>query len=101
MEERDLRLVAAKWEANLLPRERVPEIATELLQRGHDTPSLRVAAGLLPSELDEARELFGRALAELGHERHRNWRGRLLRGAIPTGPDVPGRRIRRYLQAVP
>lgn len=68
-------LVAAEWEANLLPRERVPELATGLLREGHDTPSLRVAAGLLPSELDEAHDVFGRALSELGYERHRDWRG--------------------------
>ena len=33
-----------------------------------------MAAGLLQSELDEAHELFGRALAELGHQRERDWR---------------------------
>jgi hypothetical protein len=42
----------------------VPEVATELLQVGYDTPTLRVAAGLLSPQLDEAHELFGRALAE-------------------------------------
>jgi hypothetical protein len=76
MQERDLGLIAAEWEANRLPRERVPELATELLLEGHDTPSLRVAAGLLASELDEAHELFGRVLAELGYERQRDRRDR-------------------------
>ena len=74
MDERDLKLVAAEWEANQLARDRVPELATALLEEGYDTPTLRVAAGLLPSELDEAHTLFGRALAELGYQRQRDGR---------------------------
>jgi hypothetical protein len=76
MDERDLGLIAAEWDANRLPRDRVPEVATELLEAGHDTPSLRVAAGLLPSDLDDAHQLFGRALEELGYACRGNRRGR-------------------------
>src|SRR4051812_33865605 len=76
MEPRDLALVAAEWEANLLRRERIPALAIELILAGYDTPSLRVAAGLLPGELYGAHELFGRTLAELGDEREQNARGR-------------------------
>ncbi|HEY4277392.1 MAG TPA: hypothetical protein VGM91_04170 [Conexibacter sp.] len=72
----DLGLVAAEWEANVLPRERIPALATELMLAGNDTPSLRAAAGLLSTELDAAHEVFGRALAELGYERERDSRGR-------------------------
>jgi hypothetical protein len=59
-------LLAAEYEADRLARESVPEIACQLLDEGLDSPSLRAAAGLLPGELHEAREIFGRALQELG-----------------------------------
>ena len=101
MDERDLGLLAAEWEANLLARERVPVVACELLQEGLDTPSLRVAAGLLRGELDEAHQVFGRALAELGYGRERDWRGhgealareyaeRALDGRMPLVEAVDG-----------
>jgi hypothetical protein len=72
MEPCDLALAAAEWEANRLPRKRIPVLAIELMLAGYDTPSLRVAAGLLPGELDGAHELFGRMLAELGYEREQD-----------------------------
>lgn len=72
----DLGLLAAEWEADRVPRERIPGLAAELLLAGNDTPSLREAAGLLPGELEAAREVFGRALAELGYAREPDARGR-------------------------
>jgi hypothetical protein len=66
MQGRDLGLLSAEWEANVVAREAVPGIACELLAEGVDSPSLRVAAGLLPGELDDAHEVLGRALRELG-----------------------------------
>lgn len=68
----DLELVAAEWEAGLLAPERVPAIAVRLMEDGLDSPSLSLAAGLLPSETADAHRLFHAALAELGVPRERS-----------------------------
>jgi hypothetical protein len=68
----DLDLVAAEWEAGLLPPERIPAVAVRLMEVGLDSSSLRLAAGLLPSETAEAHRLFGAALRELGVPRERS-----------------------------
>ena len=60
----DLELVAAEWEAGLLAPERVPAIAVALMEAGFDSPSLRVAAGLLPGETADAHDLFSAVLGE-------------------------------------
>jgi hypothetical protein len=72
---RDLALLAAEYDADVLARESVPELACQLLADGFDSPSLRVAAGLLAGELDHARRILGRALEELGCEVSRDHRG--------------------------
>lgn len=59
-------LIAAEWEAGRLAREKIPEVATAMLVAGYDSDALRVTAGLIPAELDEAHEWFGKVLRELG-----------------------------------
>lgn len=44
----------------------MPDLATDALVRGLDSPSLRQAAGASPRDVDEARALFLTALSELG-----------------------------------
>lgn len=50
-------------------REKLPELAADLLESGIDSPALRRLAGLIGPELDEANEWFERALHELGRPR--------------------------------
>lgn len=49
-----------------LRREEIPAIAVALLETGTDTPTIRRLAGLTPSELSEAHDLFRRIIQELG-----------------------------------
>jgi hypothetical protein len=99
----DAELLATKWEAGLLAPERIPAVAVQLMEAGFDSPSLREAAGLLPSETSDAHQLFAAALRELGLPRQRSeqetgsaleaeyaWRvldGRLApyEGRVPSG----------------
>lgn len=46
--------------------ELLPNIATDALVRGLDSPALREAAGVSPRDVDDARDLFEKALRELG-----------------------------------
>jgi hypothetical protein len=71
----DLDLLAAELEAGMIERERIPWLAAELMVAGFDTPSLRVAAGLMPDDLDDAEEVFRAALAELGVAREDDGQG--------------------------
>lgn len=66
-EQSDLELIALEWAAGLLPPERLPQIAVDLLGAGFDSPTLRIIAGLLPAETSDAHDQFERALRELGH----------------------------------
>jgi hypothetical protein len=67
----DLEMTAAEWEAGLLPPERLPAVAIELMEAGYDSHHLRLVAGLVPAEMDEGHDLFARALAELDLPRTR------------------------------
>src|SRR4051812_45269688 len=62
----DLGLVAAEFESGALGAERLADAAASLLAEGHDSPTLRVAAGADHDEPDEQRSLFRKALIELG-----------------------------------
>lgn len=62
----DVRLVAADFESGLVKTERLPETATTLLIEGHDSLSLRRAAGSDHVDPDEQRRVFREALFELG-----------------------------------
>lgn len=48
------------------PPEELPSIATHALSAGVDSPSLRELAGTSPSDYQDARDLFLRAIEELG-----------------------------------
>lgn len=50
------------------PTEDLPDIATDALVRGIDSPSLRVLAGTSTSDVRDARDLFWQAFDELGFE---------------------------------
>jgi len=67
-------------------REELPAVAGDLLAAGTETPAIRSLAGLTQAELDEAHELFRRALQELGRRR-------------PTG-DEAAMTVARHLSAV-
>jgi len=66
MRSQALGVTACKVQLGLLSAGVVPDVATEALARGCDTPSLRRLAGLLGSETEEVGPLLDRALAELG-----------------------------------
>lgn len=88
----DVRLVAAEFESGLLKPERLPGTATSLLVEGHDSPWLRRAAGADQADPDEQRQLFRRALSELGElpltrpevgtRLFRLWAERITSGAV-------------------
>jgi hypothetical protein len=61
-----LELAEALLSCGELRREDIPDVAAELLAAGTDTPTTRVLAGLVGSELSEAHELFVRLLSGLG-----------------------------------
>lgn len=56
----------ALWTLGLLPREAMPSVAVDTLERGFDHPALRALAGLTKAEFDEAAALFEKSLVGLG-----------------------------------
>jgi hypothetical protein len=61
----DLPLTKALFEQGLIDERRVVDAAVGALELGHDSPSLRLLAGLTPVELDQTRELLTKAAEEL------------------------------------
>jgi hypothetical protein len=61
-----LELVAAKWVLGRIPSEALPRIASDLLEVGPDTPTLRRLAGELHPTLGDSGPLFEEILDELG-----------------------------------
>jgi hypothetical protein len=88
----DVRLLAAEFAAGALTPERIPEVATLLLEHGWDSPALRVAAGADNAGPEEQRASMQAALYELdqlpiGPEEvaarfTTHWAKRLLRGDV-------------------
>jgi hypothetical protein len=66
LSELDLREAAAFWELELLPSEDLPEIAVSALEKGYNSPSLRILAGEIERIASTVGPLFVRALYELG-----------------------------------
>src|SRR5262245_5957494 len=62
-----LEVAEALFAIGELRREDIPTLATELLEGGTDTRTLRELAGLTEVELDRAHELFRKLMDELGH----------------------------------
>jgi len=89
-------MIAAEWEAGYLPRVRIPAVATDFLVAGLDSPSLRVAAGLLGNELEDADEHFGQALDELGYDARREYRRRGVALAEEYGQRILDGRVPPY-----
>ena len=62
----ELNFAQALWVLDLLSADKLAEIGVKALEAGMDSSALRMLASLSPSEVDEAPQLFARALAELG-----------------------------------
>jgi hypothetical protein len=62
----NLRLAQALWVLGLLHADQLPVVATTALEAGADGKALRVLAGLLASQLEEAPDLFAEVLKSLG-----------------------------------
>lgn len=96
----DLKTAFALFEADQIWVESLPEIATEALTEGSDSPSLRLLAGFAPLDPRDARDLFYLAMQELGIPRPDSHQAALiaarwlatqcLNGAISV-PDGCGR----------
>ncbi len=61
-----LELAAWRLAVDGLPSEDLPTLAVDALVRGVDGPALRLLAGQAPGDVRESRDLFDRALDELG-----------------------------------
>jgi hypothetical protein len=60
-------VIAARWVTHDLHGEDMPEIAADLLESGHDTPSLRKLAGVMDiASSADAEYLVGKTFKELG-----------------------------------
>jgi len=66
MTSKSLEEAAAFWVLGLLPSDECPNVATEALVRGIDSPSLRLLAGELRPIASEVDPLFERSLVENG-----------------------------------
>lgn len=62
----DLDCILSAYTLNVFSSDRLPGMAASLLEAGHDTPSLRLLAGLERDQSRTASELLLRALQELG-----------------------------------
>lgn len=62
----DLETAFALLETDEIGPESLPGIAAQGLQEGTDSPSLRLLAGIKPFDPRDARDLFNRAMVELG-----------------------------------
>jgi hypothetical protein len=65
MNTEELEVAASKVVLGLLQSEDLVRVGVQALERGCDSPSLRVLAGLNASEVEEARGMFDRVLSEL------------------------------------
>lgn len=54
------------WALKLLPIDKLPQTAIDLLEAGYDSQPLLELAGLSKSELTEATDLFAKVLFEIG-----------------------------------
>jgi hypothetical protein len=59
-------MVAARWVLGLIPSQELPQIATEALEAGLDSPALRELAGELHPTLDASGPLGEEILDEIG-----------------------------------
>ncbi|MCP4968394.1 MAG: hypothetical protein GY926_24570 [bacterium] len=90
----DLGVAMAQWQLGLLRSDALPDVATEMLVLGYDSPAIVELAGLNLGPFDprDASDLWPQALAELGLELPSSERA-LLTLACPIARDVvEGRR---------
>lgn len=83
----DLLLAAAYWRLGLLAAEDLPEIASQGLESGMDSPSLRILAGEQHCSMATCKLLFERSLRE-------------LRIAMPAHDEAGFRIAKRYAQQI-
>jgi hypothetical protein len=62
----DLETAFALLEADQIGAESLPQIATDALEKGSDSPSLCLLAGIAPFDPRDARDLFHLAMHDLG-----------------------------------
>jgi hypothetical protein len=74
----DLETAFALLEADQIGVESLPDIATEALAEGSDSPSLRLLAGIAPFDPRDARDLFLMAMHELGIPRPNSHQAALI-----------------------
>lgn len=89
-----LELAALRWAVGAQPAEHLPDVATEALVGGLDSPSLRMLAGVAPDNYWEIKNLFEATLGELGipvvGEQEALWRlARQVCGQIVDGKLAP------------
>lgn len=66
MKNNEIDVDLANFVLRLVLSDRLPSIATKLLENGYDSPALRMLSGLNESEIVEAIPLFNQAILEIG-----------------------------------
>lgn len=61
----DIHLAQALWTLDLLAIDYLPEVACDALEAGLDSPALRMLAGMIDNEVNDAPKIFIQALKEL------------------------------------
>jgi hypothetical protein len=85
-------ILAARWRLGLVTGEELPDLATDLLLSGTESPAVVALAGESGTTLRDAGRLFERVLADLGCARldecgagrilARDWAERIVRGEL-------------------
>ncbi|MDP5228204.1 MULTISPECIES: hypothetical protein [Arthrobacter] len=93
------RSIFTSGQVGLIPPHELPDVATELLVMGYDSPTLRELAGLPPGDRSDAAELWEAAREELGFRPEtdeeaarfllRHWAQEIAEGRLEV---VPGSR---------
>ena len=87
-----LREAADRWSLGILRPDDLPALAIDALDRGFDSPNLRMLAGWMPGWLLERDALFLDALSELGVESESRERA-IARLAMPILADAAADRV--------
>jgi hypothetical protein len=88
----DLLLARTLFELGLVSEPVVVEAAVRTMQRGYDSPSLRLLAGLIRAESDQTRELLSKTAEELGLPTRDQLASVLVAGRWMAGEALVGRR---------
>jgi hypothetical protein len=88
----DLLLARTLFELGLVSEPVVVEAAVRTMQKGYDSPSLRLLAGLIRAESDQTRELLSKTAEELGLPTRDQLASVLVAGRWMAGEALVGRR---------